>query len=405
MDNLNNVVDPDQYTRVLQEFAESISPEDETYETDLMRVAAFFRTFGAALTSFLVENGYKGDETDNQCKIEFLKTKFKEKNISTPRGMEEWFETKKRVERKTAFQICFAFSLNIEQTNDFFRRVYFERGFDCHCIEEAVYYFCIKNQLCYQEAVEMLSSLPKIKQSKIPDGTEILYTGTIVEHIKDITQKEDMLAYLEEHIDQFGYNNATAAGLVEELWNQIARDGGVAFKEGQLVGKFDTSDTYVTEEQYDSEWNVLAQIFGLDKYWHNKFAVNRSIKPVLLDNALIPPLAEASFPDRDAVNKVLNKMHVSNERMRKLLILLVFYSYWAKFVVENKDIQYQATKRDAEKCVFSINKYLLDAGYPELYMGNPYDWIFLWAINDLYPLMTFRDYMREIFAYKSENNA
>ena len=51
-----------------------------------------------------------------------------------------------------------------------------------------------------------------------------------------------------------------------------------------------------------------------------------------------------------------------------------------------------------------MNRYLLDAGYPELYPGNPYDWIFLWALRDDYPLEAFRSYIGELFAVKSEQD-
>ena len=45
---------------------------------------------------------------------------------------------------------------------------------------------------------------------------------------------------------------------------------------------------------------------------------------------------------------------------------------------------------------------LLDANYPELYAGNPYDWLFLWSLQDDYPLDAFRSYIGEIFAVAKE---
>lgn len=51
-----------------------------------------------------------------------------------------------------------------------------------------------------------------------------------------------------------------------------------------------------------------------------------------------------------------------------------------------------------------INARLLDAGYPELYIGNPYDWLFMWALKDYdNPLFAFRYYMGEVFAEAAEN--
>lgn len=392
----------DQYTKVLKDFAQNISPEADGYETDLIKVASSFRTFGVVFTAFISEHGYQKNLNDAEQKAEYIKDKFKCAGVPVPRGIIDWFTSSKRIERKTAFQICFAFGLDLKETDDFFRRVYFERSFDCHCVEEAIYFFCIKNGFSYVEAETMLKAIPSVKQDRIPSGTEILYTGTIIENIKRFSAPEEMISYLTEHITQFGYNNATATGFIQSLWKQIAKDEGLAYKEGLVIGRYDTTDTFITDRPNDSQWNVLSQILGLDTYWHDRFSSTRSIKPILSENSLIPPLVEASFPDRDAINKTLNNAHLSHERVRKLLILLVFYSYWAKLVVEKQDIQFIASDIQSEKCIFTINKYLLDAGYPELYMGNPYDWVFLWATNDDFPLMTFRDYMKEIFAVKSE---
>ena len=56
---------------------------------------------------------------------------------------------------------------------------------------------------------------------------------------------------------------------------------------------------------------------------------------------------------------------------------------------------------DADECLGQINHYLADAGYTELYYGNPYDWIFLFAMYDEYPLPTFREYIAELFHQKA----
>ena len=52
-------------------------------------------------------------------------------------------------------------NLGVEGTRDFFRRVYFERAFDCHSITEAVYYYCMRNGLSYLEALAIISKMPK----------------------------------------------------------------------------------------------------------------------------------------------------------------------------------------------------------------------------------------------------
>ena len=52
-----------------------------------------------------------------------------------------------------------------------------------------------------------------------------------------------------------------------------------------------------------------------------------------------------------------------------------------------------------------MNSLLLEAGFQELYLGNPYDWIFLWCMNDEEPLDTFRYYLGEVFATHIEETS
>ena len=397
----------DRYTELLETKAELLSPDDDDYEAKLLRIASSFRDISESLSAFITEHGYSGAPDDAKSKTDFMREKFIEAEIPIPRSIREWFTSHKRIERNTAFQICFAFRLNIEQTNDFFRRVYLERSFDCHSVRETVYYFCINNGLGYTDAEELIKKLPDDEKGKLAE-TDILYTGGIIEKLRTFTKKEELINYISENIAHFGYNNATATKYIRDIWKKISAENGIAYKEAQLIKSaymLSPEDEYaVVDKGNDSVWNIYSQILGLDKYQITKIYTGRSIKSALSGNKLLPPLAEAAFPDRDGINKILNGVHVSNERIRKTMILLVFYAYWAEKMIENNDEFFHSCKQDAERCLYRLNKYLLDSGYPEIYAGNPYDWIFLWAIKDDYPLLTFRNYMGELFAVKSEQS-
>lgn len=398
----------DDYTQLLSTDAETLSPDDDRYEDELLRIVRSFRTFSKALTQFICRNGFNGQPDNTEEKLLFLKQRFKAAGIPVPREINGWFTNGKSVRRDTAFQICFAFSLNVEQTDEFFRKVYLERSFDCHSIREAVYYYCIRNGLKYQKAAELISHFPKEMKGQITEGREVLYTGTIIDFINSCKNEDELTAFLNEHIEQFEYNNATAKKHIQSLWNVISCENGLAYREGVFLAQaynmnHGDEDNYVTSPNKGaSTWTIYSQILGLDNHQSDILKANRSIKPLLVNNDLLSPLAEASFPDRDGIEKITNSQHVSHERIRKLLILLEFYTYWARLVVEKKNELYEADKTDSERCLDRINSYLLDCGYPELYAGNPYDWIFLWALNDNNPLPAFRYYMREIYAAKQE---
>lgn len=404
----------DYYTDYLNTTALTLSPDDECYEEKLLSIASHFRSFDDALTQFIIEHGYGGRD-DAEAKAAFVKQKFSAAGIQIPRDIKSWFAGAKTIKRDTAFQICFAFGLDVNSTNEFFRKVYLERSFDCHTISEAVYYYCTRNGLQYSEALDIISKMPTVKKGPINTKQEILYTGSIISFINGVKNADELIAYVADHIEQFGYNNATATKHIQDLWDSISRQSGIAFKEGQLRDKTfnqyhednaaSADDYTVVTEEADSIWKVYAQIFGLDKYQTVKYGTNRTIKPLLENNHLLPPLAEASFPDRDGIEKITKGVHVSHERIRKLMILLEFYAFWANIIIQNNDALAVAAEHDAERCVDKINSYLLESGYPELYPGNPYDWIFMWAVKDSQPLLAFRDHMIALYAYKSDQLA
>lgn len=91
---------------------------------------------------------------------------------------------------------------------------------------------------------------------------------------------------------------------------------------------------------------------------------------------------------------ILRGEHVSYERVRKWLVLLTFYTYWAKRALVTGS--YEAMPDDGERCIAEMNRYLIDSGYPELYVGNPYDWIFFYVLKDSEPLRTFRYIWNEL---------
>ena len=401
-----------QYTELLNIEAETLSMDDDDYEEKLVEVAALFRGFDEALTSFMEEYGYKGDLSDVSAKAQFLREKFKTANVKLPRDFKEWFMPNKKLSRETAFKICFAFDLSVDETNDFFRCVQFERGFDCHTINEAVYYFCIRNGLSYSEAEEIIKRMPK-KVKAIPKR-EVLYTGTIIEYINGIDDKEKLIQYIIDNINDFQYNNATAIRYIQELWSEISKSDGLAAKEGSIIDRTYNRqqkeevnpDDFVVAGSKASTNTIFSQILGLRNYQKSEYVTkhDRSLSSVLSENKLMPLKAAYCFPSRQNIDKLIRgNFDGDYETIRKMLIFLVFYTHWAKLIISKNDAFYSTKFSDSERCLDMINARLLDAGYLKLYAGNPYDWIFMWALNDENPLIAFRHYMGEVFAVKEEN--
>lgn len=384
------------YTDAMEQSCYDIYPEDEDYIEKLADMVRRFRPFSEALDTFICEHGYRGDLSDGEEKTAFIRGKFKEAGVDVPRNLGKWYTMHKTIERKTAFQICFAFCLDGNETNDFFRRICLDRGVDYHDPQEAVYYFALRQRLPYVQAKGLIKQLPEMTQGKIPFEQELFYTSSIKEELDRICDEDTLLAFLKDHKAQFAYNHGTASVYIKELWQEIAGEDGLAQRERtQLyMESLDQKSSGSSQRTKASLWQVYLQILGLSKEETKKLQTDRSLKPALNHSPLIHPAAADAFPDRDGLQKILDGVHVSNERVRKLLILLIFYKYWAALALK-KD-SYHAQGDEGRRCTALLEKYLEDCCYPALYAGNPYDWLFLYACVNDYPLLTFRDLMGEL---------
>lgn len=396
-----------EYTSFLSARGCSISPEDDDYRRKLFEVAQAFRTFDAALDEFIVQKGYSDDITDINSKVKFIQEKFERAGIAIEtRILSGWFKNHTQADkREIAIKFCFAFQLTLEETQDFFRRIYLQRNLDCHNVQEAIYYYCISNHLTYSEAQALIAQAP-VQNGKggISKEKDVLYTGTIIKELDRFQNPEELLLFLDENREQFGYNNATAKKYINELWRRISENGGLAYQE--MCRRY--PDRKVLDKQR-SVWNIYRQIFGLLDYdsvdGTKLFSTkgDRTIQPLLKANSLIHPLARKAFPDRQGLEAIIQGNWQSDEVVRKTIILLSFYRFWTELFLKDSAPEYAARPDDVRRCIASMNRFLVDAGYPELYEGNPYDWIFIFAVQDEYPLEAFRFFMREVYLNKEES--
>lgn len=390
------------YTLGLQVPLDSISFEDENIIEELLEVAQLFRPFSEGVDEFIQGHGFAGDLANVEAKVAFIRAAFEKANMTPPREIKEWFSGQP-VKRDTVFQLCFAFRLDGGETDEFFRRVYTkERSFDCHQLQEAIYYFCLNNGLTWADALDIQSQLPLVGNRV---GGEVVYTGSIIEELNGLATKEELIAYLTENIDKFSDSNVTAYDKIRRLWTQAAGPGGLLMREHEQLPSI--LDDAATGEKCRlragnngvKPLDAYLAILQLDKKDVKKLEAERSIRPILKK---LHADAQDSFPDRQGIDKILRGEHVSYERVRKWLVLLTFYTFWAQKAV--KEGNYNAAPEDANRCLTSMNQHLIDAGYPELYVGNPYDWIFFFASKSDEPLYAFRFIWNELLTTTLEEH-
>lgn len=288
-----------------------------------------------------------------------------------------------------------------------------------------VYYFALKNEISYSDARKIIERLPETKNIPLGEIEDVIYTQRIRNEVESFTKTEELLDYINRHIAQFGYNNASGSVRIQELWKELAEENGLCEKERRILYGI---DQYLTEEEKieaerrvgdgkkerradaSSTFGILLQILGLSDTYTSRWGKDRSLKPFLAGNEGIHPIAESVFPDRDGIEKVPNGKKVSFERVRKILILLLFYRFRIEIALENAEngekFPYEDIGDNKERFLCYMNDELSDVELPILYEGNPYDWIFLFAASartedDVQsPLDNLRGYMKQLISLK-----
>ena len=390
----------DSYTEKLTAGAADLYEYDATDK--LPEIIASFRGHGAALSDFLDTHGYSG-ENNPEAKAAYLKDKYIASGIdhNKARNAVKWLTEPKGFERETGFRIAFSLNLTIEETNKFFRTVMLDRSFDCHKIREAIYYYCIYHGMGYQTAEKLIAAVPQPKKNPVPDSGDVLYTKNIVIFLQTCPNEEILLKYFYENINQFGYNQVKAKEYIRLLWNRISASDGLAVQERIY---FPVGIKSTSQDTADSTWNIYLQILGLDLDDVKYIETDRTIKPMLKNETFMHQFAAENFPNRQSIEKILRGESTQNDLIRKTLILFVFYQFWMNIALSNNGHKsYEAGVNDRERCISELDQYLLDAGFPEMYAGNPFDWIFIWAAGRESPMQAFRSYWQLLSAEYSEH--
>lgn len=392
------------YTINLKDKQKTIDAESEDLYEQLLELSCSFRTFEEGLDEIIREHGYDGELTDVSGKTAFLKSSFKKAGVPVPREIDKWYPEHMIIKRPTAFRLCFALNMKLYEVNDFFQRILMERSFDCHDVIELVYYYCFYNGKGYQEAESILKQVTVFKTKDRVDLNKIdtiIYTEVIRDDVEEICSDEELITYINENQDRFRYNNARGTETVQGLWygkNNIPGTRELALKESEA---FDMSDygVHLSDQKKNhkliSEHDVYLAIFDFEPQSAAKVFNDRSIIPILRN---LHPMIRDCFPSRESLTKILNRRKVNYETIRKMIIFLAFYNYWADWKLKNQsknrsDPPDKDTHRRYEDQMFN---YLIDAGFEELYLGNPYDFIFLFCNTQDDPLDTFRIIMGEL---------
>lgn len=356
--------------------------EDEIQEDYLHTYQC--KTFADGLTDSIVAHGYNGDIDSIEAKVAFILEKCAENGITINRtNIKNWFTDKRPISgsrsRELVYLLCFALDFSLDEVKQFFWKVYFECPFNYRDHHEAVYYYCFANHLNYSAAQELIAKADKILESYTNEPPVLEYTSMIGNALKKVHTEKELLAYIQKNHNEFFRNNQTAYRYANALIDEAC---------DLAVKMYEIETTEHESRKINRKANIdllLFQILGADILGYKG-------EQSFAKAAELPEIVKSNFPLKMQLSNIKNRKPVSYESMRKALIFLNFYGYFASLFYKNrKNKMFCSLKEDFCEFVDETNELLYSCGYPKLYIRNPYDWLFMHCAYNEYPLNEFRE--------------
>lgn len=355
----------------------------------------FFRTFGDGLLFFLQK---RKPELTEEAAVKYIEslcneTGVSKNDIASANTLKSWFRGGPRPKkgddsRASLFALAFALQLTPDETAELFHKVYLDRAFDYRNEKELVYYFCLHRKKSWTDANRLIEQLQS-KNASTDDYT--VYTSQIHADMDALIDEEALLSYIASHGHNLEKKNVAARKNVSKL---IEKAKDTAESETKLI------ELRRQAESVNKSKKLLYAEAGEIEHFRNTDAqsLNHLYEVVtgqlvrggkgtktLFKNARLPREIKSRFPE--AVT--LSKKDPTYEELRKLIILLASYNFWYQLREKNENA-------DIEDYIEEMNGYLDESGFPLMYYGNPYDWLFLYCTLADNPLETFRGILAEV---------
>lgn len=345
--------------------------QDYEYEELLAHLNSreFFRSFSDRLLTFY--NGVLESDFDADSAAKDLLRRGKERGISFNRNtVRSWFsgdrEPKKGdSDRNRLFGIAFALELTPEDTERLFHKVFLDKAFNRRNPVEFIYLYCLSARKPFGTAEEMISKLISSESAESADMT--MLTQYMDAYAQVDRSEAEVLDFILHHPHNFALNNTTAKKYLKTLLDDIL---GSSDKVGLAEQDFD-----LRRAEYLSSATASGSEGRNTKSVDFMLYVIKGQDVVKRDDAsadvrdLFPREISNQFPDKQSF--ALN--NPSSYILRKEIILLYFYWYWVQVRIQSD------REGDYDEFVDELNDVLFECGYSPLYIGNPYDWLFMYC--------------------------
>lgn len=372
------------YTTQLESMSFELDPLDSYLEENIAQTLDFlnskdsFRSFGEGLLH-LISLKYPEITSENVAnKI----SQFASKNgvpineIASANTLTNWFKKDTRpkkgeASRNSMFALAFAMGFNLQETYDLFCKVYLDRAFNLRNEEELIYYFCIKNGKSWNDAKKLIEKTNDLNRDY---SDKTIFTESIKRVADFLESEEKLLKVIEANAHNFEKNNVTSTNVISQLIERTKRVALVEIDrldEEYKMGKHFTVKGISNNFLYETIINIKTS--------------NKTGTKTVFKNVYLPQEIQSRFPEA----RTFSKKDLTYEERRKIIILLNFYC----MCIHSESVGGMC---DLDDFTNDTNEILKACSLPELYYGNPYDWLFLYCSTTDQSLDTFRHIIADV---------
>ena len=364
--------------------------EDFSKVIDFLNSEEGFQPFGKRLAAFIAKT-LQLNATDFKTIKDALKkqretTGVDISEIASDGTLRNWFDkgtSRKKGDdtRRHMFALAFSLRLSVDDTKKLFHKIFLDRAFNYRSEKEVIYYFCLKNNKTWADAKRMIA---EVESMTIDTSDHTQLTNVIVQNVDVMSDEKVLLAYIRENGHNFEKNSVTAKEkfsyyleqakkLAKEEVNAIRKD-----EEDMLVDEYGNEKR--GKKSYSGKWiNRFSNNFLYEIITGIGVECDKGTKTVF-KNAELPKEIKQRFPE--AIT--FGKEDMTSEEYRKAIVLLFSYYVWYKAEYIQRDYGF-------DDYYYELDDLLDKCNLPNLYFGNPFDWLFLFCSQDESPLYIFRE--------------
>jgi hypothetical protein len=308
--------------------------------------------------------------------IAFIREKAEEQRvplaaIGSLNTLKNWFHAGPRPKkgdtgRQSMFALAFALKLSIDETAALFHKVYLDRAFDFREPADIVAFYCLSHSRTWSDAQALMQ---QTGNAEMDDKT--VYTQVLKDQISVLKEDLELIAFLQRHKNNLSKRNVTAKQHLESLRRKANVFAQKELESTAMEEQFKGSDRSSNSFTYE-------MIIGISPSGE-KGTIS------LFKHAALPKEIRNRFPEAAS----FTKKNPTYEELRKMIILLNSYIFWYQ-------VQQQHCQFDLEDYIAEMNALMTECGFSELYLGNPYDWMFMYCTLNENPLDTFRGLILEV---------